>query len=143
MFAAMGFTLMATHVLAGWLADRMKVHRMLTVTMLSMTGIGLLLGWPGSENHVWAIGIIMGVCQSLTSAISATVWVRFYGRAALGRIRGSTFTLLVAMSSIGPFLVDGMAALTGSYDAVLNGLIWLPLPLALAAWTVSTPADKR
>ncbi len=140
MFAAMGATLFVAHVASGWLADRYPLRRLLSIALCVVATVGLLLGMPNSENHVYLIGIAMGLSQALMTAVSATVWVRYFGRAALGRIRGSTFTLLVAASSLGPFMVDGMAALTGDYTRVLFALALLPLPLAVAALWATPPS---
>lgn len=131
-FTAMGLTLVAANVFTGMLADRLQLQHMMAAGMFATVLVGALLRLPDSEHWVIAIGIVMGLAQALMMAIGATVWVRYFGREALGRIRGSVMTILVASSSVGPFLLEGVAAWLGDYQGVLTMMMLFPLPLAFA-----------
>ncbi len=139
LFTAMGITLLATNVFAGMMADRVRLNRLLCAGMLALSAVVFLLRMPGSENFVIAVGCMLGVTQAMVTAVSATLWVRYFGRRELGRIRGSIATILVAASSVGPFIVDGIASLVGSYQGVLTGLALTPIPLAVAALFADKP----
>ena len=139
LFAAMGTTLFLAPLVAGWLADRLPMQYILFLALCGMATVAGVVRHPDSHTFVWAIGVAMGVSQSLSTAVGATVWVRYFGRGALGRIRGSTFTLMVAASSLGPVTVDGLAVITGSYERGLVLLMLLPVPLAVAALFTRRP----
>ena len=87
--------------------------------------------------------LLIGIGQGLFWAVNNTVWVRYYGRAHLGRIRGSVAMAMVAGSSIGPFIMGATYDLFGSYQVSLNLFIALLLPLAIAALWATPPALSR
>jgi hypothetical protein len=81
----------------------------------------------------------MGIAQGLFGVTNSTVWVRYYGRAHLGRIRGSVALAMVAGSSAGPFIMGATYDLTGGYQLSLMLFIAILLPLALATLWASPP----
>jgi len=68
-------------------------------------------------SHVFAV--ILGGGQGVMMAVRATLWVRYYGRPHLGKIRGSLVTIEVAASSTGPFLMGAAHDVFGGYHEVL------------------------
>jgi len=62
-------------------------------------------------------------------AVGGTLWVRYYGREHLGKIRGIVTTFGAGLSGFGPFLVDGLAQAFGSYRQILLALAIAPLPI--------------
>jgi MFS family permease len=139
LFSALGFALLISNVAAGVLADRVPSHIMLALTMLSLGLVGWVMAIPGSERHAHWIGATLGASQALMIATGGTIWVRYYGRAHLGRIRGAVMTWVVAASSMGPLILDGVAALVQAYEPVLIGLGVVPILFAVAAFFATRP----
>ncbi len=93
-------------LVGGFLADRYALHRLALFSVGGMAiGLGLLQFSSGDSFFV-AYGIF-GLSQGLLSAVSQTIWVRYFGRAHLGKIKGGAMTGMVAGSSVGP-LISGM-----------------------------------
>ena len=57
--------------------------------------------------------------SSLALAVSETVWVRYYGRQHLGKIRGITYAIGVAASGLGPFLMGLSFDFMNSFEQVI------------------------
>ena len=92
-------------ILGGALADRIALRWLAFVAMgLYSLAIGALIVLPpdaGIVSYTITLGIGLGLFGGLTN----TVWVRYFGRTHLGKIRGSVWTASVAGSSVGPFLM--------------------------------------
>jgi len=85
--------------------------------------------------HILGFGISGGCFGSL----SAIIYPRFFGRQYLGAISGLYMTVLVVASAVGPFLMSGFEAMTGSYRF---GFWWAGLVagiLAIAALKADNP----
>lgn len=136
---AMGMTLLGGQFIAGLLADRIPLNWMLAAGTAALGVAALILRRPDSAAWVISIGILLGVAQGMIVAVASTIWVRYYGRANLGRIRGTLTTVGVALSGAGPLLVDGLYEAVGSYRGVLLGLAIAPLPVAFAALFATRP----
>jgi MFS family permease len=126
----------------GVLADRLPLNLLLSASMGGMAGsIGLLLTMSTvMDSHIFALG--MGGSQGLMMAVGSTVWVRYYGRTHLGKIRGSLTTVGVAASSFGPFLMGAAYDLTGGYSGILTVFLFVYLPLAVAALFATPPRSS-
>jgi hypothetical protein len=70
------------------------------------------------------------------------LWVRYYGRLHLGKIRGSTITASVAGSSLGPFIMGATFDLSGSYNTSLWLFLILLIPHIVAAPFATQPINK-
>ena len=126
----------------GLLADRLPLHGLLAASLAAMTaGFALLirLSTPLSA-HLFAA--LLGAAAGVFTAVSSTLWVRYYGRSHLGKIAGSLTTIGVAASSLGPFFMGAGRDLFGRYDASLWSFIALSTPLAVAALLANPPARK-
>lgn len=123
----------ATHLIGGWLSDRVPLYWMLTAMLmgmiLSMTGLSILAsGWP-----VLLVIIGNGISMGLFSLLSGVTWPKLYGRKHLGAISGFSMSIVVFFSAAGPVLFSQSFSWTGSYQAA--GLVEL-----LAAALLTTAA---
>jgi MFS family permease len=84
----------------------------------------------------------MGASQGILGAVQSTLWVRYYGRQHLGKIRGSTWTATVAGSSLGPFVMGVTFDLFGSYNTSLWLFAAILLPLIIAT-PFATPPEPE
>ena len=123
---AMFFTYFACSMAAaqfggGLLADRYPLHFLLFVAQSGMTLSVAYLTRLDSAQSAIAFAVALGASQGLFIVLGQTVWARYYGRAHLGRIRGTAWTASVAGSSLGPFALGVTKDLCGAYTPA----IWL------------------
>jgi MFS family permease len=92
-------------IVGGALADRIPLNRLaFGGPFLYSAAIVALITVPASA-VVLVYTLILGVGQGMFGGLGTTVWVRYFGREHLGKIRGAVWTAGVAGSSIGPFLM--------------------------------------
>jgi OFA family oxalate/formate antiporter-like MFS transporter len=83
--------------------------------------------------------IFMGITQGFGGVVSGTIWAKYYGRAHIGKIRGSVFTAGVVGSSLGPFIMGFIYDNTGSYQLSLWIFAVLLFPTIIASLWVTPP----
>jgi len=87
--------------------------------------------------------IFSALGSSLLVSVGETMWVRYYGRRHLGKIRGSVSTIGVASSGVGPFIMGAAFDFFGGFQQVLWGCAGLAAALALLAPGATPPPDRR
>lgn len=93
-------------LIGGYLADKYPLQRLGGIGYLGFTiAIGCLIFLSHSIWIGQLYALIYGAGQGITGAVNNTVWVRYYGRKNLGKIRGAIATATVAGSSLGPFIM--------------------------------------
>ena len=138
-YATLALSLAITQLIAGALADHIHLNWLAAIcTALIAAGMGIL-GRADSVMVAQLYALFIGVGQGLFGAVTNTVWVRYFGRAHLGSIRGSVAMAMVAASSAGPFIMGVTYDLFGSYQLSLNLFIALLIPLAIAAFWATPP----
>ena len=145
--AAASFTTLATalaisQIIGGYLADKVPLNWLACASAAALTAgvIALLPMKSVPQAHLFAL--LMGSGQGLLGAVQSTLWVRYYGRLHLGKIRGSTITAGVAASSLGPFIMGATFDLFGGYDTSLWLFIIFLLPLILATPFATQPINQ-
>lgn len=139
MFLALGVTLAVTQLVGGILADIVRPKFLLALSLAGITASAALLCIMTGPWLPLTFGVLMGVAQGLIMAISNPIWTRNYGRANIGKIRGSLAMLMVAASSLGPFVAGLGRDLFDTFRPVLILFALLPLPLVVAAMLVRRP----
>ncbi|MFA9480357.1 MFS transporter [Phycisphaerales bacterium AB-hyl4] len=143
LFTVFAVSLAVMHVIGGLLADRMPLNLLLASAMAALAG-AMAMAWRlESAAWVYPLGMLIGLAQGLIVSTISPVWPRFFGRAYMGRIRGTSATVAVAASSFGPFLMGAGYDLLGSYDTVMLLFTLLPLPMVGLALIATTPAKRR
>ena len=144
--AAATYTILAsalaiTQLVGGVLADRVRLH-WLAAGCTAMVAVGVwVLSSADSILMAQLYALLVGISQGLFGAVSNTVWVRYYGRLHIGKIRGTVALAMVAGSSAGPFIMGATYDLFGNYQVSLNLFIACLIPLAIAGlW--ATPPQK-
>lgn len=127
-------------IVGGLLADRIPL-RWLTFAGLALYGVavGALILVAGTR-VLLVYSLILGLAQGLFGGLGNTVWVRYFGRAHLGKIRGSVWTAAVAGSSVGPFLMGVSYDRTGDFQLSLFAIVIILLGLAIAGIWATPPA---
>jgi len=138
--AAFGITLAAMQLPAGLLVDRMPAHRVLAASAVCMAGVFTLFYYSqGTGPLIYGIGVCQGLAQSLLMAVNAVLWVRYFGRTNLGKIRGTATTTMVAASAVGPLMLDLTNDLVGRYRPMVMVFALVPVGLAFAALLATPP----
>ena len=142
-FSTLAIASVITQLIAGPLADRAPLNWMLFAGLGSLISALLVLNQANSLwlAHVYAV--LMGVTQGMLGVASSTLWARYYGRAHLGKIRGSMFTATVAGSSAGPFIMGFLFDQLDSYQLSLLIFIGLLIPLTLATLWATPPRTQH
>jgi MFS family permease len=141
-FTTLATALAITQIMGGYLADRMSLNWLALGSAICLTvGVAILLQLE-SMTQAHAYAVFMGAGQGLLGAVQSTLWVRYYGRLHLGKIRGSTITASVAGSSLGPFIMGATFDLSGSYNTSLWLFLILLIPLIVATPFATPPVNK-
>lgn len=134
--------LMSMQFLGGILVDRIRANGLLAVSMSAFALAFALLIHPTGLGMIHGYAALMGLATGLLSAVNHTLLARFYGRGHIGKIRGSHWTVAVAASSIGPFLLGFARDRLGGYHQVLLAISILFLPLILLSFFVTRPVRE-
>ncbi len=86
--------------------------------------------------------LVFALGSGLWMAVNETLWVRYYGRAHLGKIRGSVVTIGVGTSSLGPFAMGLAYDTFGSFSQILWAFAILVAPLALLGLLATPPRNS-
>ncbi len=118
---------MPTHLLIGWLGDRLNKPRMMAVFMMIGSLSVYLLFHGKAAWQLWLALLLFSVLEGLFSVTWATVG-DFFGRNNFAKIRGSMSFLYTGGSVLGPVIAGAIYDRTKSYAALfwaLFGLCWL------------------
>jgi cyanate permease len=127
-------------ILGGILADRVPLRWLaFGGPALYAIAVGALILVSGSSAALVYI-LVLGLGQGLFMGLGATVWVHYFGRAHLGKIRGTSWTFAVAGSSIGPFLMGVSYDQTGDFRLSLVSIVVILTGLAIAGLWATPPA---
>jgi MFS family permease len=125
--------------IGGWLTDRWRMNRLMTVTMFLLMIALIALPSVQTVAHVMAYATVMGLAGGFVTVLFFGYWGRAYGRRELGRIQGSAQALTVFASAVGPLILAYSKNATGSYAACFYGIAILVGLLACASWVVPVP----
>ncbi len=134
-------TALAGNFLGGWLASKWSMNRLLALAMTLLAGSLVALPHVGTEAHVAAYAVVMGLAGGFVIVIFFTYWSRAYGRAHLGKIQGAAQALTVLASATGPLLLAECVARTGSYAAMFYTLAAVVAALGALALLVRLPRE--
>ena len=141
-FTTLAGIMIVTQLIGGVLADKMRLNQLaaisltlLTISMLFL--VNLQAVWMGQLYAIFA-----GLGQGFLGAVNNTVWVRYFGRQNLGKIRGSIGTATVAGSSLGPFSMGFNFDQTGSFSLSLWAFTAI-FAILIAATLFGTPPHSK
>ena len=135
-------TALAGNFLGGWLAMRVSLTRLMSVSLFVLAAGLIALPHVSSFGAVMAWAVAMGLGGGLVMVLFFSVWPAVFGRRHLGRIQGAAQALTVLASALGPLLLAWCVDMTGSYAVmfrILAGVIVLTAVTALAI-TLPRPA---
>jgi hypothetical protein len=114
-------------------------NRVLALATLCMAAVFALFQMRRGGALVYGIGVCQGLAHGLLMAVNAVLWMGYFGRGNLGKIKVTTTTTMVAATAIEPLAVGGSFAVIDSYQPILAGFALLPLGLSAAALFATPP----
>jgi MFS family permease len=131
---------LAGNFLGGWLARRVSLTLLLSVSLLILAAGVAALPHVSEQWHVGLWAAAMGLGGGLVMVLFFSVWPRLFGRRDLGRIQGTAQALTVIASAIGPLLLAWCVEWTGSYAGMFRLLAGIIACVAGAGLVVALPA---
>jgi MFS family permease len=142
MFSVFAVAVAGSMLLGGIMADRFPLNLLLSVSLIGMS-LGIwLLTQVSSPFTSACFAVSLGTGQGIFMSVRSTLWVRYYGRAHLGKIRGTLTTVEVAASSTGPLLMGTAHDLFGSYNDILTVFAALTVPMIIVTLFATPPREK-
>jgi MFS family permease len=137
------FTALAGNFLGGWLATRVRLERLLAISLFILTAGLVALPHVATQFHVMIWAIAMGLGGGLVMVLFFSVWPRVFGRRHLGRIQGAAQALTVLASALGPLLLAWCVEWTGSYATMFRALAVVIALAACAALVTPAPLPLK
>lgn len=125
----------------GMLADRAPLNILLALSMAGVTTGFVFLSQLHAPVTAHLFAVTLGASAGLFTAVMSTIWLRYYGRAHLGKIVGTMSTVGVAASSLGPVVMGAVHDLSGSFNASIWLFAGLALPLTALSLGATRPED--
>jgi MFS family permease len=115
-------------LVSGFVVERVKVARMLSLTFLINIAAPLILvSFSQSYTAVLLFAVFWGVGQGALNVPMGVIWANYYGREHLGSIQSVTTTAMVIGSAFGPIPFGWSYDQFGNYNfmLILSVMIWL------------------
>lgn len=142
MFSVFAVAAAGSMLLGGIMADRLPLNLLLSASLVGISlGIWLLTQINSPLTSAF-FAVSLGAGQGTFMAVRSTIWVRYYGRAHLGKIRGTLTTVEVAASSTGPLLMGAAHDLFGSYNDILTVFASITAPMILVTLFATPPREE-
>lgn len=139
LFKTFGISMLLMQLLGGVLADFLPLNKLLGVAMLMLScGFGLIC-IAETELALHGFAAFFAGGQGLLLAVGAVIWVRYFGRANLGSIRGTVWCGTVAGSGCGPLVLGVTRDHSGGFGPALTAFFAVLCALSLAAWWTTPP----
>ncbi len=111
---------MPVSIAAGFLAERAPVHRVMAASYFMMAlSIGLFL-FADDALTSYVFGLVFGVSTGMLFTVMNVVWADYFGRDAIGGIRGMVSPVHMLCNSLGPLAAAWSFDVTGSYSLIFT-----------------------
>lgn len=123
----------------GAVVDRIDPRVGVVISMMALCGAMLMLSFVTPGIFGILFGVLLGLSQGALKGVEAAGFVRYFGRAHIGSIRGIATGVGLASSALGPLFFAIGLEVTGSYlEASYLGAL-LPLSIILLALFAKEP----
>ena len=139
MFSIYAVIVAVGRLVGGLLADRVPLNLLLAASLLCQCAALLSINMLVATWVPQVFPLFSALGGGLLVSVGETMWVRYYGRRHLGKIRGSVSTIGVAASGVGPFVMGVAFDLFGGFSQVLWICAGLAAPLAVLALAATPP----
>jgi MFS family permease len=137
--AAQAFMALPSHLLFGWIGDRLNKPKLMATCMLLATSAMLILAYVHAE---WAILIFIALFSVVESTfpVNWSTVGEYFGRRNFAKIRGSMSFVSTWGSVIGPVITGAIYDYTRSYEIMIWASALLLLVASLLYAMVKKPA---
>ncbi len=139
MFSIYAAMIAGSRLVGGLLADRVPLHVLLAVSLLCQGAALVSLNQLKAAWLPLVFPLFSALGSGMSVSVGETMWVRYYGRRHLGKIRGSVSTMGVAASGVGPFVMGVAFDVFGGFTQVLWLCSGLSVLLSFLALTATPP----
>ncbi|MBL9161587.1 MAG: MFS transporter [Planctomycetaceae bacterium] len=108
------------------LIDRFAIRKLISGALLCTAMTCTILATAGGFLALAAYAVF-GVGQGLMTVVSSASWAQYFGPAHLGRIRGTSMTVGISCSAMGPLIMGASADALGGF----NPSLWLFTTVAI------------
>lgn len=131
----MAVAMAAVQLASGSLVKRFHVRQLIAGALgCVMLACVILAGIDGGS--ALTAYAVFGAGQGLMTVVSSASWARFFGPAHLGRIRGTSMTVGISCSAIGPLVMGASADWLGGFQPSLWFFAGLAVCVATAGQRV-------
>ncbi len=127
------------NLLAGWLARKWSLGKLMSVAMLLVAGYLLTFPLLHTTTQALVHASALGLSGGVVVVIFFTAWGKVFGRPNLGKIQGTAQVFTVFASASGPLLLASVFEATGSYNPAFYWLAAPILVVAVVGWVVRIP----
>lgn len=138
-FVPQTFAYILATLALGAIVDKTDPRLGVVISMLALAGAMLMLPsvHPGNSSNFF--GVLLGLSQGALKGVEAAGFLRYFGRANIGQIRGVATGISLASSSLGPlYFAIGLQA-GGSYLQVSALGSLLPLAIVVLSLVAKKP----
>jgi MFS family permease len=141
--AIAALTSLVGNFLAGWLATKWSMSRLMALAMSFLALSLVALPSLRTQVHVVAYASVMGVAGGFVIVLFFSFWSHAFGRGRLGQIQGVAQASTVIASAVGPLLLAKCVTGAGSYAPIFYMLAAIVGALGAAALFTRIPAAAK
>lgn len=109
---------MPVSVLAGFIAERVPVQKLMALSYYLMAGSIALFLFADNAMLAYAFGICFGIATGILFTVMNVIWADYFGRDSIGAIRGMVSPAHMLSNSLGPLTAAASFDITGSYKLI-------------------------
>lgn len=128
------------NILAGWLARKWSLGKLMSIAMLLMIIYLVLFPYLKTVGQALGHAGLLGFAGGVIAVLFFTAWGKVFGRPHLGKIQGAAQVFTVFASAVGPWFLAYVFEKTGSYEPAFYVLAPAIAVVAIAGWFVRIPA---
>lgn len=141
LLAVQTFLLLPSHVLFGWIADRVNKPRLIAVCMVFATAALLVLIYGEKEWQIWLFVLLYSLVEA-SFPIHWSAVGEFFGRSNFAKIRGVSSFFQTWGAVIGPVVAGAIYDGTQSYRSLLWVLAGILMVVSVLYAMVVGPSSK-
>ena len=138
LLAAVG---LPSNLIAGWLAERWPLGRLLLIGMLLLAGALAVFPNVTTTTGLILYALALGISGGIITVIFFAFYGRAFGRRHLGAVQAAGQIMTVLASASGPLLLAWCKETTATYDLWFQVGAALAFVLGLTAWLVRLPTQ--
>lgn len=122
----MAISMAVMQLASSTLIDNFAIRKLISGALFCTAMTCTILATAGGSLALAAYAVF-GVGQGLMTVVSSASWAQYFGPAHLGRIRGTSMTVGISCSAMGPLVMGASADLLGGF----NPSLWLFTTVAI------------